>query len=77
MWLMNIATATASGTARTTASVAARTVPKARGAMYSIRLLPSGRLEESAVIAGIASTTRNSATPTSRARTDTPAAIER
>ena len=33
MWLMKSATATASGTAMTTATTAARTVPKASGAM--------------------------------------------
>ena len=33
MWLMNSATATASGTAMTTARIAARTVPKASGPM--------------------------------------------
>ena len=73
MWVMNSATETASGIAMITASTAASAVPNASGAMYEIRLLPSGSSDELALIAGTDSAIRKIATPASRARIVTPA----
>ena len=77
MWVMNSATETASGIAMSTASTAASAVPNASGAMYEIRLLPSGSSDELAVIAGTDSPIRKIATPASRARIVTPAITAR
>src|SRR5919198_5714975 len=62
-WLMKRATAIESGIATRHAMAAAISVPKASGAMYAIRPSPPEMSFGSAVMAGIASTIRKTATP--------------